>query len=77
LGRKLIEIAQQFKELQSIASVQPGDNPSISALKAKALEAINNGKLDNADMSRGNSDATSIAWLSIRPIVMVTAVELR
>jgi tetratricopeptide (TPR) repeat protein len=49
LGAKLIEIAEQFKELQSIASVQPGDDPKVSALKAEALKAINDGKLDEAD----------------------------
>src|SRR5215470_1812071 len=49
LGQKLIEIAKQFKELQSIASIQPGDDPKVSALKAEALKAINDGRLDEAD----------------------------
>jgi tetratricopeptide (TPR) repeat protein len=49
LGAKLIEIAEQFKALRSIALVQPGDDLKVSALKAEALKAVDDGKLDEAD----------------------------
>jgi tetratricopeptide (TPR) repeat protein len=49
LAAKLVEIAERFKELQSIASAQPGDDPKIAGLKADAQNAISAGELANAD----------------------------
>jgi tetratricopeptide (TPR) repeat protein len=49
LAAKLVEIAQRFKELQTTASAQPGDDPKIAALKTDAQKAIEAGQLAQAD----------------------------
>ena len=49
LGAKLIEIAEKFKELQTAAAAQPGDDAKITALKAEAQKAIQEGELGKAD----------------------------
>jgi len=49
LAAKLVEIAERFKELQTTASAQPGDNPKIAALKGDAQKAIDAGELAKAD----------------------------
>src|SRR5262249_40114547 len=46
---KLVEIAERFKDLQAIASAQPGDDPKIAALKTDAQKAIEAGELAKAD----------------------------
>ncbi len=49
LAAKLVEIAERFKELQWVASVQPGDDPKIARLRADAQRAIEAGELAKAD----------------------------
>jgi len=49
LGAKLVEIAERFKDLQTIASAQPGDSPAIVSLKAQAQKATEAGELAKAD----------------------------
>src|SRR5215469_2135926 len=49
LAAKLVEIAQRFKDLQTTASAQPGDDPKIAALKTDAQKAIEAGELAKAD----------------------------
>jgi tetratricopeptide (TPR) repeat protein len=49
LAAKLVEIAEDFKDLQATASAQPGDDPKIAALKADAQKAIEAGELAKAD----------------------------
>jgi hypothetical protein len=49
LAAKLVEIAERFKDLQSTASAQPGDDPKIAALKTDAQKAIEAGELAKAD----------------------------
>src|SRR5499433_809708 len=49
LAAKLVEIAERFKDLQAIASAQPGDDPKIAALKIDARKAIETGELAKAD----------------------------
>jgi tetratricopeptide (TPR) repeat protein len=49
LAAKLVEIAERFKELQTTASAQPGDDPKIAALKTKAQKSIEAGQLAEAD----------------------------
>src|SRR6266516_2044660 len=49
LAAKLVEIAESFKALRETASVQPGDDPKIAALKADAQKAIDAGELAKAD----------------------------
>ena len=49
LAAKLVEIAQQFKELRSAASPQPGDDPEIVALKSQVQQAIEAGERGRAD----------------------------
>jgi tetratricopeptide (TPR) repeat protein len=49
LAAKLVEIAERFKDLQATASVQPGDDPKIAAVKADAQKAIEAGELAKAD----------------------------
>jgi hypothetical protein len=39
LAAELVEIAEQFKDLQASALTQPGDDPKIAALKADAQKA--------------------------------------
>jgi hypothetical protein len=51
LAARLVEIAERFKDLQATASAQPGDDPKIAALKAKAQTAIEAGQLAEADAS--------------------------
>jgi len=50
LAAKLVEIAERFKDLQVTASAQPGDDPKIAVLKAKAQTAIEAGQLAEADV---------------------------
>jgi hypothetical protein len=50
LAAKLVEIAERFKDLQTSALAQPGDDPRIAALKADAQKAIDAGELAKADM---------------------------
>jgi tetratricopeptide (TPR) repeat protein len=49
LAAKLVDIAEQFKELRSVASVQPGDDAKIAGLKSAAQKAIEAGELTKAD----------------------------
>jgi len=49
LGAKLVEIAGKFKDLQTAAATQPGDDAKITALKAEAQKAIRDGQLGKAD----------------------------
>jgi tetratricopeptide (TPR) repeat protein len=49
LAAKLVEIAQQFKELRSAASPQPGDDAEIAALKSEVQQAIEAGERGRAD----------------------------
>ncbi|MGH6868003.1 MAG: hypothetical protein ACREDA_03815, partial [Methylocella sp.] len=49
LGAKLVEIAKKFKDLQTVAAAQPGDDAKITALKADAQKAIQDGQLGKAD----------------------------
>jgi tetratricopeptide (TPR) repeat protein len=49
LGAKLVEIAERFKDLQTAAAAQPGDDSKITALKAEAQKAIQDGQLGEAD----------------------------
>jgi hypothetical protein len=49
LGAKLVEIAGKFKDLQTAAAAQPGDDAKITALKAEAQKAIQDGELGKAD----------------------------
>src|SRR5215468_8747578 len=49
LAAKLVEIAERFKDLQTTASAQPGDDPKIAALKTDAQKAIEAGELAKAD----------------------------
>lgn len=43
LAAKLIEIAEKYKDLQTAAAAQPGDDAKITALKAEAQKAIGRG----------------------------------
>src|ERR1700730_18142600 len=45
LAAKLVEIAGRFKDLQTAAAAQPGDDSKIAALKAEAQKAIQVGEL--------------------------------
>jgi tetratricopeptide (TPR) repeat protein len=49
LGAKLVEIAEKFKDLRTAAAAQPGDDAKITALKAEAQKAIEDGQLGKAD----------------------------
>jgi hypothetical protein len=49
LAAKLVEIAGKFKDLQTAAAAQPGDDSKITALKAAAQKAIQDGELGKAD----------------------------
>jgi tetratricopeptide (TPR) repeat protein len=49
LAAKLEEIAEKFKDLQQAAAAQPGDDAKITALKAEAQQAIQDGQLGKAD----------------------------
>jgi tetratricopeptide (TPR) repeat protein len=49
LGAKLVEIAGKYKELRTAAAAQPGDDAKITALKAQAQKAIEDGELGKAD----------------------------
>jgi tetratricopeptide (TPR) repeat protein len=46
---KLIEIAERFKTLQTTALAQSGDSQKVTALKAEAQKAIEEGELAKAD----------------------------
>jgi tetratricopeptide (TPR) repeat protein len=48
LAAKLVEIAAKYKDLQTAAAAQPGDDAKITALKAEAQKAIRDGELDKA-----------------------------
>ena len=49
LGTKLLEVAAKYKDLQTAAAAQPGDDSKITALKAEAQKAIQDGQLGKAD----------------------------
>ncbi|MGH6843815.1 MAG: tetratricopeptide repeat protein [Methylocella sp.] len=49
LAAKLAEIAGKYKELQTAAAAQPGDDAKITALKAEAQKAVQDGQLGKAD----------------------------
>ena len=49
LAAKLVEIAERFKDLQTTASAQPGDDPKIAAVRTDAQKAIDAGELAKAD----------------------------
>ena len=61
LGAKLVEIAQKFKDLESIAAAQPGDDAEVTALKNEAEEAIKAGALGHADDLLAEIDAKQAA----------------
>ena len=48
LAAKLVEIAGKFKDLKTAAAAQPGDDAKITALKAQAQKAIEDGELGKA-----------------------------
>ncbi|MGH6839149.1 MAG: hypothetical protein ACREDT_10180 [Methylocella sp.] len=48
LAAKLVEIAENYKDLRR-AAAQPGDDAKITALKAEAQKAIQDGELGKAD----------------------------
>jgi tetratricopeptide (TPR) repeat protein len=54
LAAKLVEIAERFKDLRTMASAQPGDDPKIAALKTDAQKAIEAGQLAEADALLAN-----------------------
>ena len=54
LAAKLVEIAERFKDLRTMASAQPGDDPEIAALKTDAQKAIEAGQLAEADALLAN-----------------------
>lgn len=49
LAAKLVEIAEKFKDLQTAAAAQPGDDARVTALKSEAQAAIADGRLSAAD----------------------------
>jgi hypothetical protein len=49
LAAKLVGIAKKFKELKTAAAAQPGDDAKITALKAEAQKAIQDGQRAKAD----------------------------
>lgn len=49
LAAKLVEIAGKYKDLKTAAAAQPGDDSKITALKAEAQKAIQDGQLGKAD----------------------------
>src|ERR1019366_4354523 len=49
LGANLVEIAEKFKDLRTVAAAQRGDDAKIAALKALAQKAIQDGELGKAD----------------------------
>ncbi len=49
LAAKLVEIAGKFKDLQTAAAAQPGDDSKITALKMEVQKAIQDGELGKAD----------------------------
>jgi hypothetical protein len=49
LAAKLVEIAEKYKDLQTAAAAQPGDDAKITALKTEVQTAIRDGELDKAD----------------------------
>jgi tetratricopeptide (TPR) repeat protein len=49
LAAKLVEIAEKYKDLQTAAAAQPGDDSKITALKAEAQKAVKDGQLGKAD----------------------------
>ena len=49
LATKLVEVAERFKTLHIVTSTQSDDNPAIAELKRKAQQAIETGKLAEAD----------------------------
>jgi hypothetical protein len=49
LAAKLGEIAEKYKDLQTVAAAQPGANAQITALKAETQKAIQDGQLGKAD----------------------------
>jgi hypothetical protein len=49
LAAKLVEIAEKYKDLQTAATAQPGDDAKITASKAKTQKAIQDGQLGKAD----------------------------
>ena len=51
LTAKLVEIAERYKVLQSAAAAQSGDDARITALKAEAQKAIQDGQLSKAEDS--------------------------
>ena len=48
LAAKLVDIAEKYKSLQTAAAAQPGDDANITALKAEAQKAIQDGELGKA-----------------------------
>lgn len=44
-----MEIAEKYKDLQTAAAAQPGDDAKITALKADVQQAIKDGQLIKAD----------------------------
>jgi tetratricopeptide (TPR) repeat protein len=73
LAPKLVEIAERFKALQGTSSAQPGDGPTIAALKADVQKALDAGELAKADalladveMEQRRGLAVSVADTSAR-----------
>ena len=48
LAAKLVEIAEKYKDLRTVAAAQPGDDAKVAALKTEAQKAIQDGELDKA-----------------------------
>src|SRR5262249_25893400 len=71
LAAKLVEIAERFKDLQTTASAQPGDDPKIAALRTdaqKAIDAVNwRRRTLCSRMWRRSRGVHSTASLSTRP----------
>jgi outer membrane PBP1 activator LpoA protein len=49
LATKLVEIAQRFKDFQTTASIRPGDDPKMAALKTNVDKAVEAGQVVEAD----------------------------
>jgi TPR repeat protein len=49
VGHKLVEVAETYKALTSATAAQSGDDTRISALKAEAQKAIQDGQLSRAE----------------------------
>ena len=58
---KLEEAAKRYKEMEARLAAQPGDNPAISGLKAKARTAFLNGQPDQADALLAQAEGLALS----------------